>query len=122
MRSSIALLLVAHAVWIGMVVAFALLHGMAWGLRGPMMQAIRADYFGRTAYGAILGTSSLIVMFGTISGPLIAGYLADRTGDYVFGFTFLALLSGLGSVFFLLAKRPAPPAIEAAPIPQGAVR
>ena len=24
------------------------LHGTAWGLRGPFMQAIRADYFGRT--------------------------------------------------------------------------
>jgi sugar phosphate permease len=108
---TIALLLVAHAVWIGMVVAFGLLHGAAWGLRGPMMQAIRADYFGRKAYGAILGFSSLIITFGTISGPLIAGFLADQTGDYVLGFTILAVFSGLGSVFFLLAKRPTPPGL-----------
>jgi len=106
---TLALILVAHAVWLGMVVAFALLHGIAWGLRGPMMQAIRADYFGRKAYGAILGTSSLIITFGTISGPLIAGFLADRTGDYVFGFTLLAVLSGIGSIFFLIARRPSPP-------------
>ena len=76
------------------------------------MQAIRADYFGRTAYGAILGVSSLIITFGTISGPVVAGYLADQTGNYVFGFTVLALFSGLGSIFFLLAKRPALPATD----------
>jgi MFS family permease len=73
-----------------------------------MMGAIRADYFGRRHYGSILGTSSLITMFGSIIGPLVAGFLADRTGSYDLGFTILAVLSGLGFVFFLLAKRPAP--------------
>ncbi len=110
---TIAMLLLAHATSIVMVVVFALMHGTAWGLRGPMMQAIRADYFGRSAYGAILGTSSLIIIFGTVSGPVIAGFLADRTGDYVLGFTLLALVSGLGSSFFLLATRPVPPGSEA---------
>ncbi len=106
---TIAMLLLAHATSIVMVVVFALMHGTAWGLRGPMMQAIRADYFGRSAYGAILGMSSLIIIFGTVSGPVIAGFLADRTGDYVLGFSLLAVVSGLGSSFFLLAKRPVPP-------------
>lgn len=106
---TLGLLLVANAVNIVMVFTFAILHGAAWGLRGPMMQAIRADYFGRSAYGAILGTSSLVVTLGSIAGPLVAGYLADQTGGYNIGFTVLALLSGLGSVFFLLAKRPSPP-------------
>jgi MFS family permease len=110
---SLALLLVAYATSMAMVIAFGVLHGVAWGLRGPMMQAIRADYFGRTAYGTILGTSSLVVMFGNISGPILAGYLADQTGDYVAGFTLLALLSGLGCVFFLLARRPVPPRLAA---------
>ena len=103
---TLGLLLVAFAVNGLMVFAFAILHGAAWGLRGPMMQAIRADYFGRTAYGAILGTSSLITMFGSIFGPLIAGFLADRTGNYQLGFTLLAIIAGFGSVFFLVAKRP----------------
>ena len=78
----------------------------AWGLRGPFMQAMRADYFGRTSIGMIIGLSSLITVIGQIGGPILAGMLADLTGDYRFGFTLLAALSGLGSVFFLLAKRP----------------
>jgi sugar phosphate permease len=110
---SLALLLVAYASNAAMVFAFAILHGAAWGLRGPLMGAMRADYFGRTSYGAILGTSSLITMFGSIIGPIVAGVLADQTGDYQLGFTLLAVLAGLGSVFFLLAKRPSLPAAEA---------
>jgi MFS family permease len=103
------LLLVAYALNFAMVVAFAVLHGIAWGLRGPLMQAIRADYFGRTSFGVIMGFSSMIVMLGTIAGPLVAGFLADRTGSYEAGFTLLAVLAGLGSVFFLLARRPSLP-------------
>jgi len=91
-----------------MVVAFALLHGCAWGLRGPFMQAIRADYFGRSAIGMILGLSFMIVVLGQIGGGMIAGILADATGNYRAGFTVVALLAGVGSVFFVLARRPAP--------------
>lgn len=95
-----------------MVVAFACLHGCAWGLRGPLMQAIRADYFGLTAIGMILGLGALITVVGQIGGPMIAGILADATGNYQLGFTLLALLAGVGSAFFYFARRPPRPAIE----------
>jgi MFS family permease len=104
-----ALLLVTYATGFAMVGAFAVLHGLAWGIRGPLMQAIRADYFGRSSFGAIMGISATVIMFGQISGPLFAGITADATGDYATGFTILAVLSGLGSAFFLLARKPALP-------------
>ncbi len=97
------------AALMAMVVAYALLHGVAWGLRGPFMQAIRADYFGRTAIGMILGLSFMIIVIGQIAGPMVAGILADATGNYRAGFTLLAVLAGIGSAFFLLAKRPQRP-------------
>lgn len=103
------LLFLTYATGPAMIVAYAVLHGTAWGLRGPFMQAIRADYFGRSAIGMILGLSFMIIVIGQIGGPMIAGILADMTGDYRLGFTVLALLAGLGSVFFLMAKRPARP-------------
>jgi MFS family permease len=108
------LLLLTYAFNLAMVVGFAILHGVAWGLRGPFMQALRADYFGRSAIGMILGLSFLIIMVGQVGGPMIAGFLADLTGNYRAGFTVLALLAGLGSVFFLAAKKPTRPAITAA--------
>jgi MFS family permease len=100
------LLLVAYASAFWMAVAFAILHGLAWGIRGPLMQAMRADYFGRRSFGVIMGFSSMIVMFGQVAGPLIAGILADRTGSYEAGFTVLAILAAFGSLFFLFAVRP----------------
>ena len=100
------LLMLTYATGTGMLVAFALLHGGAWGLRGPFMQAIRADYFGRRSIGMILGLSALIIVIGQIGGPIVAGFFADITGNYRMGFTVLAILAILGSLFFLLAKRP----------------
>ncbi len=100
------LLMLTYAAGYLMLAGFALLHGGAWGLRGPFMQAIRADYFGRRAIGMILGLSSLIIVFGQIGGPMIAGLMADATGSYRAGFTVLAALVGSGSLFFLLARRP----------------
>jgi sugar phosphate permease len=100
------LLLLTYAFHMWMLVAFAILHGTAWGLRGPFMQAIRADYFGRAAIGMILGLSYMIIIIGQMGGPLIAGAFADAHGNYRVGFTVLAVLAGLGSFFFLLAKKP----------------
>ena len=100
------LAMLTYAQGYAMLGAFALLHGGAWGLRGPFMQAIRADYFGRRAIGMILGLSSLVIVFGQIGGPMIAGMLADATGSYMTGFTLLAVLVSAGSLFFLLAKKP----------------
>ena len=104
-----AILLLAHAANVEMVLAFAVVHGLAWGWRGPQMAAIRADYFGRSHFGKILGVSNLVIIIGTISGPLIAGYVYDQTGSYKTGFDILAGLSAAGSVFFILAKKPALP-------------
>jgi sugar phosphate permease len=105
-----ALLILTYAVSLWMVVAFAVLHGTAWGLRGPMMQAMRADYFGRSSIGMILGLSFMIIVVGQVGGPVIPGIFADITGNYRLGFTIIALLAGLGSGFFFLARKPKRPA------------
>ena len=91
----------------GWVLAFSLLlHGIGWGLRGPFMQAIRADYFGRNSIGVILGLSTLITVFGNIGGPIFAGACADYYGNYSVGFTALATIGIFGALFFLMAKPP----------------
>jgi len=100
------LLMLTYATGPVILVVSALVHGTAWGLRGPFMQAIRADYFGRRSIGMILGLSALITVFGNIGGPILAGAFADWNGNYRTGFTVLAVLAGLGSLFFLLAKPP----------------
>lgn len=103
------LLALAYATSLFWVIVFSLSHGLAWGMRGPLMQAIRADYFGRSSFGQIMGFSSMITMLGMMSGPIIAGLMADRFGNYQYGFTVLAIMAGLGSVFFIFGTKPTPP-------------
>ena len=100
------LLMLTYAVHPLMLGAFAVLHGVAWGVRGPFMQALRADYFGLQSIGMILGLSAVLVSLGQVGGPLVAGGLADLTGNYRAGFTLLALMVGAGSLLFLLARKP----------------
>lgn len=107
---AIAMLLLAYATGWPMVIAFALIHGLSWGMRGPLMTAIRADYFGRASFGTITGFSNLVITAGTVSGPIFAGVMADRLGSYRAAFTILAALTALGSIFWILLRKPAAPA------------
>jgi MFS family permease len=101
-----ALIVLAYATSMTPVLVFAAMHGLAWGIRGPMMTTIRADYFGRTHFASIMGVSSLVVMFGMIGGPLFTGFMADTTDSYTLGFVIIACMTALGSLFFLVAQRP----------------
>lgn len=103
------LLVLAFADSFAMVVGFAALHGLGWGTRGPLMVALRADYFGATSFGTIMGFSSLIVMLGMATGPIFAGVMADIYGNYQLGLSVLAGLSLFGSVCFLAARAPGEP-------------
>lgn len=107
--SGLLILALANAYW--MLLAFAVLFGIGWGARVPAMQAMRADYFGGRSFGTIMGFSSLVIMFGMISGPLIAGASYDLTGSYRGGFVLLAVAATVGAAFFWFAKPPAVPEV-----------
>ena len=57
-----------------------------------------------------MGFSSLVIMFGMILGPLIAGASYDATGSYRGGFVLLSAAAACGAAFFWFAARPAAPA------------
>ncbi len=101
------MLLLTYATGPVILVLSAVVHGIGWGLRGPFISAMRADYFGRNSIGMILGLSSMIMVIGQIGGPLIAGAFADWLGNYRAGFTLIAALAAMGSLFFWMAKPPA---------------
>src|SRR5690606_14910126 len=106
---ALGMVIFSHATTLGMVIAFMLLHGLARGLGAQQRVALRADYFGRTSFGKVVGVSNTTAIVGTSAGPLIAGLLYDQTGAYRIGVGVLAGIAALGSVFFLLAVRPARP-------------
>ena len=92
------------------VVLAILLHGVSWGMRGPLMMALRADYFGLRQLGKIAGWSNIITAGGSIIGPVYAGNMYDAQSDYTFAFYSLGAVVIIGSLTFFLARRPPPPA------------
>ena len=106
---AMGLILLAYAWNIWLVVGCTLLHGLAWSVHGPLMVALRADYFGPSSFGTIMGFSSLIVMLGMSCGPIYAGYLADTYGNYQLAFSTLALAAVAGALCFAFARPPEHP-------------
>jgi MFS family permease len=104
-----AFILLAYSASVPFVIAAVVLHGLAWGSRGPLMMAIRADYFGRRNLGMIAGWSNGITLTGSVIGPVYAGVMYDRTGSYTTAFWTLGVATILSTVFFLAARKPPPP-------------
>ncbi|HET8985207.1 MAG TPA: hypothetical protein VFN03_05565 [Trueperaceae bacterium] len=50
-----AVAIVAFAATTDALLVPAVLHGLSWGLRGPLMSAMRTDYFGRASFAMIMG-------------------------------------------------------------------
>jgi MFS family permease len=94
---------------VGLVVAAAIVHGIAWGLRGPVMTAMRADYFGVGSFGTIMGWSAGFVSIGLVVGPLLVTAVAGGTGGYPAAFLVLAAVTAAGAIAFLVLRRPRDP-------------
>ena len=105
-----AMVLLAFATSGVFIVAAALLHGLAWGTRGPLMMAIRADFYGRRHFGKIAGYSNVIVMLGPLVGPIFAGGMNDIYENYTAAFLIIGLVVGVGSLLFLGSRKPPVPA------------
>lgn len=102
--TGLAVLSVATGLWQAYVVA--LLVGLGFGARGPLLVALRGDYFGRKAYGTISGSMEMLITSGSIVAPLFAGYLYDVQGSYSFAFLTIAGASLIGAVLILLMRTP----------------
>ncbi len=92
-----------------MAFLYAVLYGIGWGMRTPVMNALQGEYFGRQSQGIIRGwLQSLSVPF-TIAAPVLAGYAADVQGNYRMTFIVTAFVMLIGAIFIFLASRPSPP-------------
>jgi MFS family permease len=97
-----------------LIVPAAMIHGLAWGTRGPLMMAIRADFYGMRNFGTIMGYSTMIIMIGPLIGPWFGGAMNDQFGTYKEAFAIIGIATGVSSAFFLLARKPPLPRQAAA--------
>ena len=89
--------------------AFAVVYGIGWGLRTPVMNSIQGEYFGRKSQGIIRGWLQSITVPVTIAAPILVGHIADVQGTYRLVFSVMAFIGLAGSSVILLATPPKPP-------------
>ena len=105
-------LFLAYAQDIVMALVFAVLYGLAFGGRGPLLIGIRSEFFGRRSFATIMGISQTVLMIGTISGPVFAGWVYDVTQSYAIAFWIMAAINVFSMGLILLARKPTYPPVR----------
>ena len=103
---AISCLIIAYAQSLWMVMLFVAIYAPSYGASVVAMPAMRADHFGRRAFGTITGLSGMIQMMGMVIGPFFAAYVYDATGSYQVAFLVFAALSLVSAAMFSTLKRP----------------
>ena len=85
---------------------FVVIYGLGFGARIPLGTAIRGEYFGRRAFGKVLGISMVPMSIMMFAAPIFAGWMFDVQGSYNMAFYILAVISIVGSLGFLTARKP----------------
>jgi len=105
----VAMVLLALAGNFWGALAFALLWGLGFGGRTPMLHAMRGDYFGRKHFGVILGMSAFQMAMGMMATPYIVGRVYDNTGTYETSLFALAAFCVVAATTILFPTKPATP-------------
>ena len=88
---------------------FAVIYGIGFGGRTPVLHSLRGEYFGRKSFGTILGMSNVVMNIGMLISPVALGYLFDVQHTYRYGMLGLGFIAMAGGVMALFATRPRSP-------------
>ena len=92
-----------------MIYAFYVLYGIGMGTVFTLGPIMRGRYFGRKAFGSIIGSSHVFVTPVAVVAPIYAGWIYDTTGSYITAFTLFAGLLTFSAVLMCLTQPPKPP-------------
>jgi len=85
-------------------------YGICSGASVPLVLITIGRYFGRKAFGSIVGTSNAIRAPFALMAPVFAGWIFDRSGSYTTAFI---LFSAASAVAMLLMCAVRPPSLTA---------
>ena len=88
---------------------FAILWGVGFGGRVPLLTAIVGDFFGRRNFGSILGLNMVPSNIAMIFAPLFAGFMFDIRQSYFIPFAVFTVMGFIGAFVILLARQPSRP-------------
>lgn len=86
----------------GIMYVFAFLFGVALGGDYMIIPLMAADLFGVKALGRVMGIIISVDGLGEAFGPMLAAYLRDISGSYVYGFSALIALALIGTIAIIL--------------------
>jgi len=87
--------------------AYAMLFGLGFGARGPIITAMAAQLFQGRRFGVIYGLLSIGNGIGGGVAPWFGGAVHDWTGSYRMAFLIAVSFCGMGAACFWLARPPA---------------
>ncbi|MEX2233962.1 MAG: MFS transporter [Cyclobacteriaceae bacterium] len=97
---SIPLLFIANSIEIMYV--FAFFFGMALGGDYMIIPLMAAELFGVKVLGRVMGIIISVDGLGEAFGPMLAAYIRDRSGSYLYGFSALIILAVIGTIAVIL--------------------
>lgn len=103
---TVGLLFLANVRTLWDVIPFLILFSPGYGGTIPLRAAIQGEYYGRKAFGTISGLLRFVDLWGTVAGPVFAGWMYDVRGGYRLAFVIIAGLNLLAAVTVLAATRP----------------
>ena len=99
---SLIWLQIASELW--MFYLFALVFGFAYGNILAGLALAPAEFFGLGSLGVIMGVILFSYTIGGAVGPIITGYLFDKTGNYSLAFLIIAIVSVIGCILVVLLR------------------
>jgi MFS family permease len=109
---ALGVVVLAFANSIGGLLAYIVIYGAAFGAGAPLAASVRAEYFGRRAFGAISAVQGIPGLAGAALGPLAAGLIYDRLHTYQLAFAVVAGLYIMSATTLVLTPRPSPTGSE----------
>ncbi|NIP38541.1 MAG: OFA family MFS transporter [Candidatus Dadabacteria bacterium] len=85
---------------------FGLLFGFFYSGWVPIFPMILGDFYGLKALGAIYGFFGTSFSVAAIIGPILAGYLFDKTGSYFYPFLIAIIICYLAATLTFFIKKP----------------
>ena len=103
---ALALLALEGDARVGWLVAYALVFGLGFGARGPIITAMASQIFPGRRFGVIYGILSVGNGIGGGVAPWFGGFVHDVTGSYRIAFVIAVGFCAIGSACFWLARPP----------------
>lgn len=84
-------------------------YGLSLGAGTPLMILILGRYYGRMAFGLVLGTTLALLAPMRLISPVYCGWIYDTTGSYNTVFLSFVVMSALSTIILLFLRPPEKP-------------